>query len=198
MKPDRHLTWEEKRASLKRAKEEKLCRYCGLDVKRLSTRRSTFCSPECVHEFLIRSDSGYIREQVYKRDKGICTHCGLNCSTFFATFKRYIQQIPYSKRAEEAELYFQSKGVPFYKSWRNRRTFWDIDHILPVEKGGGQCGMENLQLLCVNCHLKKTIEERRKHETTDTVVDIGAEQLPATELLSPETLCEPENLPKVR
>lgn len=29
---------------------------------------------------------------------------------------------------------------------------WHADHILPVYKGGGQCGIENFRTLCVACH----------------------------------------------
>lgn len=33
--------------------------------------------------------------------------------------------------------------------------FWDIDHIIPSGEGGSD-GVENLQLLCPNCHKKKS------------------------------------------
>jgi len=36
---------------------------------------------------------------------------------------------------------------------------WEADHILPVHKGGGACGMENFQTLCQICHKTKTSEK---------------------------------------
>lgn len=33
---------------------------------------------------------------------------------------------------------------------------WEADHILPVFKGGGACGLDNFQTLCVKCHKIKT------------------------------------------
>lgn len=30
--------------------------------------------------------------------------------------------------------------------------FWQVDHINPVYRGGGQCSLENLQTLCTVCH----------------------------------------------
>lgn len=30
--------------------------------------------------------------------------------------------------------------------------FWQVDHIQPVYRGGGQCSLENLQTLCTVCH----------------------------------------------
>ena len=32
----------------------------------------------------------------------------------------------------------------------------EVDHIIPVSRGGGLCTEENLRLLCKRCHLKET------------------------------------------
>lgn len=37
----------------------------------------------------------------------------------------------------------------------------EIDHINPIFKGGEALGPNNLQILCSQCHLKKTISERK-------------------------------------
>ena len=29
---------------------------------------------------------------------------------------------------------------------------WQADHIIPVYRGGGLCGLENLRTLCTPCH----------------------------------------------
>lgn len=52
---------------------ERLCRWCKTEVK---PPRRTFCSEACVHEAMLRSDSGYLRKQTKKRDKGVCACCG--------------------------------------------------------------------------------------------------------------------------
>lgn len=41
-------------------------------------------------------------------------------------------------------------------------TVWEADHIIPVALGGGQCGLENYQTLCVQCHQEKTTREARE------------------------------------
>lgn len=33
---------------------------------------------------------------------------------------------------------------------------WEADHIVPVHKGGGGCGLDGFQLLCSPCHKIKT------------------------------------------
>ncbi len=39
---------------------------------------------------------------------------------------------------------------------RVTRSLWDADHILPVVKGGGGCGLENLRTCCQPCHKGRT------------------------------------------
>ena len=158
MSKQRKATPEENALARKAAKDQGVCRYCGLDVKRLSTRRSTFCSDECVNEFMIRNDPGYARKATYKRDRGICQICGLDCSKWFAGFKRFVYAIPYQRREEAARDYFQDNGVPWIKNWATRRTFWDVDHKVEVVNGGGQCAPDHLQVVCPPCHLAKTLE----------------------------------------
>ena len=33
---------------------------------------------------------------------------------------------------------------------------WEADHILPVFRGGGACGLDNFQTLCPSCHKEKS------------------------------------------
>lgn len=42
------------------------------------------------------------------------------------------------------------------------RHLWEMDHIVPVEHGGGGCGLDNLQTLCLRCHKAKTAEQARQ------------------------------------
>ena len=175
----RFITPEEKSVSLKRAKQEKLCRWCGLDVKRLSKHRRTFCSDECVHEFNLRSSSSYAREYIGKRDNYTCQLCGLECRGLIRQLWKYVnEEMPrlkrdnaiyadyknyrHAKQALEVE-FFEKRGLPWVNT-HNRSTFYDIDHILPVVEGGGQAGEENLRCLCLLCHRKETKElhQRRK------------------------------------
>ena len=37
----------------------------------------------------------------------------------------------------------------------------ELDHVIPVHKGGGGCWLNNYQLLCKSCHLEKSIAERK-------------------------------------
>ena len=77
----------------------------------------------------------------------------------------------------------RNKNEKFYnsKAWRNLRANYiqrnpicvmckaqgkltpgdHIDHIRPIEQGGAALDESNLQTLCISCHARKTLKERR-------------------------------------
>ncbi len=51
--------------------------------------------------------------------------------------------------------------------WHRRfGRWWDADHIRPVAEGGGVCGLDNLQTLCLACHRQKTAAQRAARRVT--------------------------------
>lgn len=40
-----------------------------------------------------------------------------------------------------------------------KKEEWQADHIIPVHLGGGGCGLENYQILCLECHFDKSALE---------------------------------------
>lgn len=124
-----------------------LCRWCALEVPR---GRYTFCSPYCVHEWKVRTQPGYLREQVEKRDRGLCAECGED--TIAAA-----RRLRYSRGATRAAL-LQHWGL----RTRSRRSLWDADHIIPVAEGGGECDLDNLRTLCLRCHRAATVALRMR------------------------------------
>jgi 5-methylcytosine-specific restriction protein A len=109
-----------------------LCRWCSLEVP---PRRFTFCSDFCVHEWKLRSQPGYLREQILKRDRGVCAHCGLHT----------IEEQSRLKRARGAARQALMRHWGF--NTRIRKSLWDADHILPVAEGGGECDLDNIRTL---------------------------------------------------
>ena len=122
-----------------------LCRWCRADTP---PRRRTFCSEACVHEWKLRTDPGYLREQVLKRDVGVCAKCG----TDTVALRRDMRRLDFAARRK------------FLKEWglseRTRKSLWDADHIVPVAEGGGQCDLANMRTLCLKCHRNATAELR--------------------------------------
>ena len=124
-----------------------LCRWCELEV--LAKRRRTFCSDYCVHQWRLRTDPGYLRDQVFSRDRGICALCQADTVAIYAALKR-------------ARGPARAAGLSLYgmKSITSRRSLWDADHVRPVAEGGGQCDLDNLRTLCIPCHREVTAELR--------------------------------------
>ncbi len=126
-----------------------LCRWCRMEI--LAKRRRTFCSDFCVHQWRLRSDPGYLRDQVLLRDKGVCALCGTDTVAAYAELKRSRGRV----RAELLEVW----GM---RSVTARRSLWDADHVRPVAEGGGDCDLDNLRPLCLCCHREVTADLRRR------------------------------------
>jgi 5-methylcytosine-specific restriction enzyme A len=122
---------------------EAVCRWCKAVVHR---PRRTFCSDACVHEWKLRSSPRYVRQQVWKRDEGVCRMCGVDVRAAERRWKR--DRPPSIDRVAR-------------RRWRAARPRWEADHILPVADGGGECGLENYRLLCRACHAAVTSQWRR-------------------------------------
>jgi 5-methylcytosine-specific restriction endonuclease McrA len=130
-----------------------LCRQCQTEVK---PPQRTFCSQACIHTWKIRSSPSYAREQVFLRDKGVCAVCKLDTEK--------LREILYAIRIQSEEHYQQLTVLYRLKygfGFNLAAHFFEMDHILPVAQGGGSCGLENLQSLCLPCHRDKTREQMR-------------------------------------
>ena len=134
------------RAALEKGQNGRaLCRWCHLEVP---ARRFTFCSDWCVHEWRLRTDPGYLREQVLARDKGICAICRVDCRTAYFDLKR-----ARGTHRQKLLLRWGLKRI-------SRKTLWDADHIVPVVEGGGECDLANIRSLCLICHRRETSQLR--------------------------------------
>lgn len=117
-----------------------LCRWCKGAV--MPPRRS-WCSDECVHEFLIRSGAESLRRAVYKRDKGICKQCGGDTDKILRV----------TSRTDNNDIWQVFRSMGFNRD--RFQSLWEADHILEVS-AGGETSLENIQTLCVPCHKAKT------------------------------------------
>jgi 5-methylcytosine-specific restriction protein A len=144
-----------------------LCRWCNQEVPK---GKRSFCSDACVHEHKIRTNPGYVREQLWERDQGVCAACGFDLKQFKATWGNHFHEIralPQHRwkaveeiMSELLDRMGQQYGRRDLPIWPGE-TLWNADHILEVVNGGGECGLENYQTLCIPCHKAKT---RQMHQ----------------------------------
>lgn len=146
------------RGRIEKGQENFLCRWCSQHVPK---KRRTFCSDICVYEHRIRSNIDFMREQVFKRDYGVCAKCGLDCE-----FLKYEARLLFNETDEfKVAEFLKSFSIPSgrIKGFIKRNlALWDADHIVPVRFGGGGCGLNGMQTLCSGCHFKVTKEQRKK------------------------------------
>jgi hypothetical protein len=137
-----------------------------------------------------------LRRSVYERDRGVCAACGRDAERAQrrgSSFERWrYRWSPYVRRShagwspefhrwridqwedrkrraepllEARRARMRAEGWPVDR----RASWWEMDHIVEVASGGGQCGLDNLQTLCVPCHREKTArfarERAMKRET---------------------------------
>lgn len=127
------------------------CRWCEGPC---AGRKRSFCSDECVHQWRIRTDPGYLRDQVFKRDRGVCALCKVDTEAMHGRLKA-LQTLRRSKFHET----IKAAGIPIH---RIGGSLWDADHIVPVVEGGGQCDLSNLRTLCIPCHHDETAALARR------------------------------------
>ena len=103
----------------------------------------TFCGPGCIVQHRLRTDPVFVRECVFLRDRGVCAVCRVDTAR--------VQADLYALPTRERNALAARLGYP-----PTRGELWDADHILPVAEGGGECGVEGYQTLCVTCHRAKS------------------------------------------
>jgi len=113
------------------------CRWCGGEVPK---GRFTFCGEDCVHQWKLRTDPGYLRQKVFERDHGVCAMCGVDTEAL----RKEKRKLDYAVRRQ------------FERDWGARRSLWDADHRVPVAEGGGECDLANMRTLCLKCHRAAT------------------------------------------
>ena len=129
-----------------------LCRYCAHEVK---PPKRTFCSALCVHEWKIRTQPQYARKELFQRDKGVCRQCRVDTNRLRLDLLALRRTSLVKWRLKREKL--KQQGIPMHRRW-----LFDVDHVVPVQHGGGCSGLDNLQTLCIPCHLKKTKKQLKQ------------------------------------
>lgn len=114
-----------------------------------------------------------------KKEDGTCD-CGCNqlltgrqtrwAATACSTFAWYVYAIIAGRSRETSQClkaYYGStcagcgiKPEQYKPGKGKRRRGIELDHIIPVHKGGGACWLSNYRPLCVHCHRQKTLGDR--------------------------------------
>lgn len=153
----RHLSLQTLREQLGREKGH--CTWCNGPLK---SNHMRWCSESCRTEGLVRSGGSQAAWLVQQRDHGVCEECGLDTLRLKERLKRLLDKAR-KRPPVHCHSFFRARRIAFKVIGGIAGQPWHCDHILPVVEGGGCCGLENLQTLCIACHKKDTaaIAKRR-------------------------------------
>lgn len=147
----RFLSATELRNGLQRKSGE--CTWCGTAIK----RGLKHCSDACRNEVYVRNGRS-LRSQVHRRDVGVCAKCGIDMQAIQDRFLRlYTKSLgAYGVQRAYPHSFARLRKLGRRHNLMRENTPYDIDHIKPVVEGGGCCGLDNLQTLCIPCHRADT------------------------------------------
>ena len=131
-----------------------LCGVCGTLLK---GRQRRWCSQECSNHVNIVTSPSFARHKVYQRDKGVCAKCGHDTQKL-KRILRIARGRRYTSLDKRDLNMFEEREIKKLLGYTRQNHLWEMDHILPVVEGGGLCGLEGLQTLCIPCHRIDTKE----------------------------------------
>ena len=121
-----------------------------------------FCGGGCRSTYFGRRRAASLRRQLAALDGAICALCGLDAAALCASL---VEAPPGQARAvllgqlapniaAERALAARLLEAPHHAGHA-----WHADHRVAVRDGGGECTVDNMQVLCVACHVGKTRAE---------------------------------------
>ncbi|EUD66314.1 hypothetical protein C922_03230 [Plasmodium inui San Antonio 1] len=139
---------------------------CNVKNILICDESNMFCEGKCRMFYFLKKSSKSVRRLIYERDKGVCNICKLDCTNLI----RQIKSQKYFPINEKIDYFI--RRYPLFIEDINHLTrilekpmqgqIWNVDHILPVFRGGGEASFDNLQTLCTFCHRKKTKDDYKK------------------------------------
>jgi 5-methylcytosine-specific restriction enzyme A len=144
-----------------------LCRLCK---KPCAEDSKHWCSEECLRKYLTISNGSFVRAQLFERDLGICSECGVNGAQMNDALARLKDDLlhpllmtihPMIVTTLRAEGWNNVKlrGKGSYADAIEFTSCWEADHVQTVADGGGQCGLDNYRTLCFVCHKRASKEQ---------------------------------------
>lgn len=160
------------------------CKGCEKEVPR---GRRCWCSEECIEEQLIRSSPAHAAYRVAQRDSGVCARCHIDTKRL-ASAMRWAEYVidcwaghrnwnpPDDDPGYRPHVYGRISRGFLSDMGFTKIHLWEMDHIVPVSEGGGECGLDNLRTLCIPCHKEVTAQLRGRLARAARVERRGCEQ----------------------
>ena len=138
----------------------RLCRWCGREVS--NTRRS-YCNADCLEEYNIRSNPTWARWRVIRRDKGVCARCGIDTSMLWDAIRMMGRDVRNGSYNTLFRAFLADNGLHY------EAHDFEVHHKHAIAEGGGPCGLDGLETLCVRCHKRETSFLRKRASRTPPI-----------------------------
>jgi 5-methylcytosine-specific restriction endonuclease McrA len=167
-----------------------LCPVCGKHKAEFQKLMRVYCSPEHRDEYNARIFTwASFRDRILQERGKKCENCGIDETTEvknridakkkalreWAQKNQEVIELERARlfdQAEEAyrkafdEEYIINRSCPDemqIRSWHESPKY-ELDHKLAIVNGGEMFDVNNVQVLCGECHKKKTTEDVREHK----------------------------------
>jgi 5-methylcytosine-specific restriction endonuclease McrA len=136
-------------------RKDNLCAWCN--VTHIKDRRRKYCDEDCSQSAdVFCYPQGMTSKSFHLlRQDCACKGCGF-------IFEQEIKKKIETYKAHWPESFAKEGKISLFYLSFNRGFVWQADHIIPIHKGGVGLGLNNIQILCVDCHQDKTNRERSK------------------------------------
>jgi hypothetical protein len=135
----------------------RVCRWCRKPIV-----KGVYCCPEHGVEVDVRCGFS-VRYHVHERDKGVCADCGISTEDLDDALSELRWKI--KEAGHHWQVFSSGEFVSLLREAGIAQhyliTTECIHHVIPVEEGGGCCGLENLITLCIRCHKRRHATKRR-------------------------------------
>ncbi|KAL6580219.1 hypothetical protein OROMI_008243 [Orobanche minor] len=143
--------------------DEPLCKLCQTPCKGNNEKvpqyfEDLLCNLDCFEEYRSRTSNRFIREEIFKIERGICTNCKLKCHQLVKDLKllsiekrqEYIRKVA----PTIAKRHCTSLCMTRQKAMLGMQTTLYLR--IKGEGSPGECKLENMRTLCVACHADVT------------------------------------------
>ena len=147
------------------------CLWCG--SKRFKKGRRRYCREDCTDSATAYCFPHSVSSKafVFVELQGCnCKFCGENFEDLIDAFIPKEVERRRRRNKEGPKLFSQFTPLPlhvdFFAIGNHISSQFDLDHVVPIHKGGAGIGFDNVQVICKKCHKIKTARDRKKHRST--------------------------------
>lgn len=139
---------------------EDVCAWCNRNGV---PKRRKYCTQECAdsaHRHCYPQSPAAKMYAFVQLQDCVCLLCG---EWFVDAVKELVDKAhAWNLRCREQGYEWASKDeqVTLWEIGNGTGDRWEVDHIIPLFRGGIGIGFDNIQVVCKGCHRKKTTEER--------------------------------------